>query len=95
MLLVSPVIARHKSSFRKCLILGAMLFATAGCVYEPYPPPPPPPPGPVAVAPGPYYAGPCCYAYPEYPSYPGYYYGPSGSVNLSFGRGGWGGHHWH
>ncbi len=76
-------------SLARSLAMAAIVLAMAGCVYEPYPPPP----GPVAVAPGPYYAQPCCYAYPEYPAY--YGYGPSAAVNLSFGRGGWGGHRWH
>lgn len=76
----------------RTLYLAAIVLAMSGCVYDPYPPPPPP--GPIVAAPGSYYAQPCCYAYPEYPAY--YGYGPSAAVNLSFGRGGWGGHHhWH
>lgn len=76
----------------KTLIMGAALVSLSACVYSPYPPPPPPPVVAAAPAPGPYYAQPCCYAYPEYPAYYGPAYGSS--VNLSFGHGGWGGHHW-
>lgn len=77
----------------RILLLGTTVMTVSACVYEPYPPPPPPP---VVAAPGPVYAQPCCYAYSEYPVYGPAYYGPAygSSVNLSFGRGGWGGHHW-
>lgn len=66
------------SYLRRGVLVAAMLFALAGCVYAPPPAAYGPPP-----APGNGYG----YAYA-----PGYYYAPPvvGSVNLGF----WGGRRW-